>query len=398
MALRQLVRRSLRGTGAAVFHYTGLRRAVAAAERRHSGGRRVLIVGYHRVVDDFEREAQRSAPASLISTQTFLRQLDAAAAAGYEFATMNDAVDVITRRRSAKKDLIVITFDDGYRDVYRHAYPILKSLGIPAILYLPAAMIGTARRYDHDQLFHVVSAASRSGREIDYPTLPAAAREVLEPVSRGRMTVSQSIDELIAIYPSTVLRQLIDALSDHFGMPLPDANAAEIMDWDEARRMAADGFQFGAHTLEHVVLTLEGPLRIEREILGSKRMIERELGAKVEHFSYCNGWYSDQIRRALIHYGFRSAVTTEALPNRVGTDPFALKRKMLWENFSVGPTGKYSTALTACHLDGVFGMLGIDRPVIGCCAQQIHVSVETSKLSPPGANETPIEHTHASLS
>jgi peptidoglycan/xylan/chitin deacetylase (PgdA/CDA1 family) len=152
---------------------------------------------------------------------------------------------------------------------------------------------------------------------------------------------------------------------------LADLNTPEIMNWDEARKMASDGFQFGSHTLGHVVLTFEGPLQIDREILRSKNLIERELGTKVDHFSYCNGWYSEQIVRTLVRHGFRSAVTTEDLPNRLGANPFTLKRKMLWENFSIGPTGRYSAALTACHLDDVFGTLGLNRPVIGHCTQRI---------------------------
>src|SRR5207253_1955138 len=106
----------------------------ASWRRAKSGGRRILIVSYHRVVSDFTGELQRSIPGLLISQETFRRHLREAAAAGYEFSSLGDAVDVMSGRRVARKDVCVVTFDDGYRDVYRYAYPLLKQLGIPAII------------------------------------------------------------------------------------------------------------------------------------------------------------------------------------------------------------------------------------------------------------------------
>ncbi len=80
---------------AGLLHYSGLRKALAAYRRGQSGGRRILIVSYHRVVEDFTGELQRSIPGLLISQETFRRHLEEAAAAGYEFASIGDAVDVM---------------------------------------------------------------------------------------------------------------------------------------------------------------------------------------------------------------------------------------------------------------------------------------------------------------
>jgi hypothetical protein len=79
----------------------------------------------------------------------------------------------------------------------------------------------------------------------------------------------------------------------------------------------------------------------------------------------CNGWYSPGLAQGLQKLGFKSAVTTEDLPNLPGVDPFALKRKVLWENSSSGTFGTYSRALTACQIDDVFGVLSLQTPVLG---------------------------------
>lgn len=366
MGAGRLVRRAVKVATAGLLHYSGLRKAVAMYRRGQSGGQRILIVSYHRVVGDFTGELQRSIPGLLISQETFRRHLEEAANAGYEFASIGDAVDAMSGRRKAKRDLCVVTFDDGYRDVYRYAYPLLKQMGVPAIVYLPTAFIGTNRRFNHDRLFHLVRHAKQRRLKPYFTTLPAPAVELLDPVLSERKTLSAALDDFIGEYPSGVLVEVIEALEEELGGG-PELMPAQgdIMDWDEVRRMARDGFEFGAHTLGHTVLTMEPPGVVEREILESKLAIEREVGITVRDFAYCNGWYSDEIIQTLVKHGFRSGVTTEDVPNRIGGDPFTLKRKVLWENFSIGMLGDYSTALTGCQLDDCFGLLGMSSPVMG---------------------------------
>ena len=118
-----------KSAAANVLTYTGARRAIATVRRIRSGGRRILILSYHRVVEDFTGAVQHALPGLLISKETFRRQLLDLRASGYDLVPLETALDVISGRKVAKKDLCVITFDDGYRDVYLNAYPVLKELG-----------------------------------------------------------------------------------------------------------------------------------------------------------------------------------------------------------------------------------------------------------------------------
>lgn len=360
------IRRTAKAATAAALHYSGMRRALAAYRRYRSGGRRILIVSYHRVVEDFTGALQRSIPGLLISRETFRRHLEEAHAAGYALVSLEEALEVMAGRKVVKKDLCVVTFDDGYRDVYRHAYPVLKRMGVPAIQYLPALYVGTDRRFDHDRLFHLVSLMKRNRVQPDYAALPAASATLIEPVLRKEKTPSGALDELIGQHPGATLRAIVDGLERQLGGGAElQPEHGDIMSWDEVRRMAADGISVGAHTLHHTVLTLEDPDTVAREVTGSRTILEREVGRPVRDFAYCNGWYSDEVIAALLRAGYRSAVTTEDLPNVLGGDPFTLRRKVLWENFSIGMTGDYSSCLTRCQLDDVFGALGTSRTVIG---------------------------------
>jgi peptidoglycan/xylan/chitin deacetylase (PgdA/CDA1 family) len=287
--------------------------------------------------------------------------------------------------RLARRDQCVITFDDGYRDVYRYAYPLLKQMGIPAIIYLPSAFIGTRRRFNHDRLFHLLRRLRSRGYWPLFDVLPAPASALVETVLSGRKTVSAALDDFIGEYPTSTLVRTIHALEERLGGGADlRPEQGEIMDWDEVRRMVRDGFDFGAHTQGHVVLTHEPLAVMEREVRESKARIERETGVPVRDFAYCNGWYSDELIRVLVRHGFRSAVTTEDLPNRIGGDPFTLKRKVLWENFSRGLLGEYSDCLTGCQMDDCFGVLGVRSPVPGRRPQHLASAAEANRVDPSG--------------
>ena len=383
MDMRKMVRRAAKSAAAGVLHHSGLRKVLAAYRRHQSGGRRILIVSYHRVVEDFFGELQRSIPGLLISQRTFRRHLEGLSAAGFEFASIGDAVDVMAGRRTAKSDLCVVTFDDGYRDVYRYGYPVLKDMGVPAITYLPSELIGTPHRFNHDRLFHLVRTVQGLGYQPLFDTLPGPAGALMAEVSSGRKTVSAALDDFIGHHSTQGLLDTIQALETRIGTSAPLLpEQGDLMDWDEVRTMARDGFEFGAHTLGHVVLTHEPLDRVEREVRESKATIERELGSPVEHFAYCNGWYSDEVIQVLKNNGFRSAVTTEDITNRIGGDPFALKRKVLWENFSVGMLGDYSPTLTVCQLDGCFDTLGMREPVMGRRPQHLGPATPAETAAP----------------
>lgn len=359
-------RRCAKALAAGAAHHLGVRRGLASLRRAAVGGRRVLWLGYHRVVEDLREESARSIPALLVSRRTFERQMEEISARGYDFATPGRAIEVLAGRSRARKDLCVLTFDDGYRDVYRHALPVLKRAGIPAIAYLPAAYIGTQGRLVHDRIFHLVSAAARFGLRQPGQRLPLSLESWLLHVLDGRQTVADAIDGLISRQPRRLLLEAIDQLERMLeGEVELLPRAGDLMDWGEVRRLAAAGIEVGAHTLHHSVLSLEGEDEIDRQVTGSRDQIAREVGKPVVDFSYPNGWYSDPVIRVLVRRGFRSAVTTEDLPNRIGGDPYRLKRKVLWENFSTGLLGDYSPSLTACQIDDLFGILGATRPVCG---------------------------------
>src|SRR5258708_34393353 len=72
----QVARRAVKGGAALALHYSRARELLSAVQRRAVGGRRVLILSYHRGVGDFAEEAKRSLYTLNIEQATFRRHLE----------------------------------------------------------------------------------------------------------------------------------------------------------------------------------------------------------------------------------------------------------------------------------------------------------------------------------
>lgn len=94
----------------------------------------------------------------------------------------------------------------------------------------------------------------------------------------------------------------------------------------QLERMHRAGWDIGAHTLTHQdVSTLSGAA-LEKEIAGSKRLLEKQLGVPVRFFCYPSGKYDDQSEQEVRRAGFLAATTVNyGLASR-RQDPFALDR------------------------------------------------------------------------
>lgn len=361
----QVARRVGKGAAALALHYSGARELLSAVQRRAVGGRRVLILSYHRVVADFAEEARRSLYTLNIEQKTFRRHLEVLQES-HDVVSLDDALSVLDGTRQAARDVAVVTFDDGYRDVYRHAYPVLRDLRIPALVYVPSSFMGTDRRLCHDRLFAALRCMRERGIGPMAVGVGSPGERWLIDALEGDAKPSLALERLIARHPTRGLQRLAEALDDRLGLGSQRPPEGELpLSWEMLREMEAHGIATGAHTAEHTVLTHETLEEARREIALCKSVIEKALKRPVRHFAYCNGYYSAGVAQALKAEGFVSAVTTEDVPNTPGVDPFALKRKVLWEASSAGVLGFYSKPLVACQFEDTFGMLALQKPVLG---------------------------------
>lgn len=362
-----VVRRAAKAAVAGALCAAGARWVVRSVARRAAGGPRVLILSYHLPVPEVERAPRTVLPSLLVSRPTLRQQLQQVARER-EVVSLDVACALLAGGAPAGgagrgPDVAVVTFDDGYAGVHDVALPLLRELRLPATVYVPTGYVGTRRRLLHDRLFAALAELHRRRLLPQAAGLPVELQAPLDACAGDGP--ADTLDRLIARLPHERLRAVADALDRRLGLREQDLPPeTRVMSWAELRALEAAGVEVGGHTVEHVALVNVARGVARAEIAGCHARLAQELGERPRHFAYPNGYHSPGLRRAVAEAGFASAATTEDVENRRGGDLFALKRKTLWENSTLGAT-RYSAAVAACNLDGVFGALGWRRAATG---------------------------------
>jgi peptidoglycan/xylan/chitin deacetylase (PgdA/CDA1 family) len=337
MKLRNLLKAATAGALVGTGLYHVLRRV---------GRPRVHVLGYHRVVDRVIDNGPVS-PSLCVSTDTFRRQMRQVQR-DFQVLSLEEAMAAITGTLPLERDACAITFDDGYRDVYTRAAPILAELGMPATVFVPTGYVGTGRHLTHDRLY---AALWRLGQK------------------RVDHSPAELVDALIARMPASALVELAADLEARVGGAPGLDEDARVLDQHELRALADGGWEIGAHTIDHVVLVHEPAARIEDELMMPKLDLESWTGRPCRYFAYCNGFHSPSVVKTLARLGYQGAVTTYDRPNRRGGDCFRVGRKVLWEGHARGLDGKWSPSVSAANLHDLFGALKLTRPVDGACEE-----------------------------
>jgi peptidoglycan/xylan/chitin deacetylase (PgdA/CDA1 family) len=168
----------------------------------------------------------------------------------------------------------LLTFDDGYRDNFDHALPVLRANNVRATFFITSGfMDGTASAWWDDIAW----------------ILHRTRRWKLEPRSRERL-----IQEMLTAYKSLSIIEtsaFLAELEQIAEMNRPTrADVADLwMTWDQLRAMRRQGMAVGGHTVTHLILSQRSPTDQAREIQQCALRIEQELGEPMRWFSYPRG-------------------------------------------------------------------------------------------------------------
>ena len=79
------------------------------------------------------------------------------------------------------------------------------------------------------------------------------------------------------------------------------------MTWEQVKVLCHEGIDFGSHTCTHPRLTNVSDAQIERELVGSKKCLEAELGQEIQLLAYPHGASSFDIQEMARQSGYQAA-------------------------------------------------------------------------------------------
>ncbi len=281
--------------------------------------RNYQILRYHRIGEEEDALFDR------IPVRRFKRQMELLLE-HFSVFPLEELV-LSAQRNDVPPRAVAVTFDDGYRDNYEFAYPILKNLGIPATIFLTTGPIDGNGMLWHERVITFF-------REYSCGTVWLNGTTVdISDATRKSSVVHQLLEKLKTMDPASRDHAINDLFEGNEKIGTPMIQRRTMLNWDEIREMAAGNITFGAHTVTHPILTLVPRESVEREIIESRERIEECTGRRVISFAYPNGRKGDfdsDIKKLLMSLGFLCAVTTIWGNNYHNEDPFELRRIALW--------------------------------------------------------------------
>ena len=251
-------------------------------------------------------------------------------ASSFEFVHLDEWLQAVAAGRLVPLRACAITFDDGWRDNFDHAWPILRGSQVPATIYLVSDLVGTRYSFWPNTLARFLAAANSRA---DWP---GWLRERADQ-NDGRPLDADAIDAVImrckAAFSDAEMQARLRELEAGTAVAPRD-----VMSWDEVETLHRSGLvRFGSHTRRHTRLSTiaDGP-QLHDEVIESKRLIAERLGAPVNTFCYPNGDTTPEAI-ACVRRHYVGAVTTRLGWNGPGSDLWTLCRVGVHEDIAATP-------------------------------------------------------------
>jgi peptidoglycan/xylan/chitin deacetylase (PgdA/CDA1 family) len=281
------------------------------------------VLLYHRVNPDEDRFF----PA--ISVKVFEEQMRYLAR-NFQVLSLADIIRRIQHGDGVEPLTIAITFDDGYRDNYTFAHPILKKYRLPAMLFVATGFVGSHLLMWNDRLAWAVKNTEQ--KNIVWQVGSRKLTLSLENQEDKVGSLNILLEELKACpeaKKTEILTNVVAALGNKKQEP-----SQLMLNWRELRTMAEEGWDVGSHTVNHLILTKVELSQAAKELKVSKDTIEQKLQRSVRLCAFPNGKETDfntNIKGIVKELGYQGAATTLGGINGRNLDFFELRRWSVWE-------------------------------------------------------------------
>jgi peptidoglycan/xylan/chitin deacetylase (PgdA/CDA1 family) len=305
-------------------------------------------LAYHRVGVHGENYGGAS-----ISIEHFRKQI-AYIKKHYKVKSLHQVINHIRNNSDRGKDFVTITFDDGYRDIYTNAYPVLKKYCIPATIFLISHCTGTNTPVWWDRLAEILNTALENPdtiRKIN-EIFPRDIGRKFKQIYKGPLINRKKIIHLLISWFKYIEGEERDIIIRNLEEKIFRGQKFQndkMLTLDQIEEMTESNITFGSHTITHPILTKVRGERARREIIGSKSELERKINKPVASFAYPNGEesdFDDNIKKMVKEAGFRCGCTLIRGSNSSNDDLFSLKR--VW-------IGQFPSYVFKAKLSGIFG-------------------------------------------
>ena len=288
----------------------------------------LLVMMYHRVLPPNHADRGSEQPGMFVSPDTLALHLSLLKQY-FEIVHLDDWLRRVGAGQPVPARAAVITFDDGWRDNYDHAWPVLQAAGVPSTIYLVTDLVGTRYSFWPNTLARSLAAGPEARASWPEWLRVLANQHVGSELNPHAEQIDAVINVCKATRSDAEMREVAGAIPGE----------RDLMSWPEIEEMRAnDLVRFGSHTRRHTRLSrVEDRATLEDEVLGSRKVLQERLDKVSDTFCFPNGDTSAEAI-ACVRSAYLGAVTTQSGWNERGHDPFQLRRIGVHEDVSASRT------------------------------------------------------------
>lgn len=287
------------------------------------GSRKLRILCYHRVIDidpdtfEFDEDLVDATVVDFDKQMRFVSR-------HFNVITFKDFIKYREKGKLPKNPLI-ITFDDGYKDNYTNAYPILKKYKLPATVFLATDYIGNNNLFWWDRVAYLIKHTSKKKISIDIDG-QIYSFDISDKKKKKKAIVE--INRLLKMIDNSLKNRILENLENNLNVVIDNSISRDIcLSWEDIREMSKNGIDFEAHSCTHPILTNLPYKEMRKEILSSKKAIEAKLSRPVKFFAYPNGNFDNLCKESVKEAGFIGACSYEYGTNNFNHEKiYELKR------------------------------------------------------------------------
>lgn len=280
--------------------------------------RRLSVLIYHRLL----AEPDPMRPGFLLAQQFEQHLMWLAQVANV--MPLPEAVEALYAGRLPPR-AVAITFDDGYREDYQIARPLLQRCGMSATFFVTTAFLEQGALWTD-----LITEAVRVWPSSVLPASLTQLNDLNLTTSLERTQAAWAVCRQVKYWPSAQRQQLALSLWQAAGSP-----KTQLMMSPEQIRSLSKTMDVGGHTHSHPILTSLSPADAALEIQRNRDILSSLIDKPLLSFAYPNGaWQRDfnqQHCQLVQQAGYKLAVSTNWGVNSIQHDPFKLVRFTPWD-------------------------------------------------------------------
>lgn len=319
--------------------------------RRRPG---LIILTHHRIgepdIDRFYGPVISATPDGLRAQVAWLHDR-------VRLITLDELIDQVESGSPWPEPVMLLTFDDGYRDNFELAAPILRERNVPATFFIPSGFLEAPRLPWWDHIAYVIKQTSVMRFVLDCS--PRGGRSNLEIDLRATSRTA-AITTIVSAFLTDAVGDeswFLDRLTEYCMVEVDSEKLGRelFMSWAHVRDLANSNtsMTIGSHAHSHRKLAALDQDTQRDELAASKRILEVGLGHPVKALAYPYGWagtYTTETKNLAAEAGYLLAFSS-----REGINHFADLDRYDVRRLGLGSADSVALLRARCILQCSFG-------------------------------------------